>query len=201
MRQAILITAYKNIPHLRRIVDYFDDDFEVFIHIDKKCREDYVFLRKISHVHLFDRYRIAWGDVNHLKAILLLMHEAYRHDDLEYFHLITGSDYPALPLADFKSFCEHHKHDNFVEHFPLPHPDWGEEGGIDRIRYYWVQPSYRVKHGRFVYKFIKLIDAGLFMAEYLDYLFTGHDLLNVPVCLTDIPLLMRNFSRPILTGG
>lgn len=156
MRQAILITAYKNIPHLRRIVDYFDDDFEVFIHIDKKCREDYVFLREMSHVHLFDRYRIAWGDVNHLKAILLLMHEAYRHDDLEYFHLITGSDYPALPLTDFKCFCEHHKHDNFVEHFPLPHPDWGEEGGMDRIRYYWVQPSYRVKHGRFVYKFIKL---------------------------------------------
>lgn len=156
MRQAILITAYKDIPHLKRIVDYFDSDFELFIHIDKKCREDYVSLRKMSHVHLFDRYRIAWGDVNHLKAILLLMHESYKNTDLEYFHLITGSDYPALPLTDFKSFCEHHKHDNFVEHFPLPHPDWGKEGGMDRIRYYWIQPSYRGKHGRFVYKFIKL---------------------------------------------
>lgn len=156
MRQAILITAYKDILHLKRIVDYFDSDFEVFIHIDKKCREDYGFLGKMSHVHLFGRYKIAWGDVNHLKAILLLMREAYRHDDLEYFHLITGSDYPAIPLADFKSFCESHKHDNFVEHFPLPHTDWGEEGGMDRIRYYWVQPSYRVKHGRFIYKTIKL---------------------------------------------
>ena len=156
MRQAILITAYKDIRHLERLIRYFDSDFEAFIHIDKKCSEDFSSLVNQEHVHLYDRYNIAWGDVNHLKAILLLMREAYRHSDLEYFHLITGSDYPILPLADFKSFCENHKHDNFVEHFPLPHADWGKEGGMDRIRYYWVQPSYRVKHGRFVYKFIKL---------------------------------------------
>lgn len=156
MRQAILITAYKDIPHLKRIVDYFDSEFEIFIHIDKKCHEEYGSLGQLNHVHLFDQYKIVWGDVNHLKAILMLMREAYQHTDLEYFHLITGSDYPVRPLADFKSFCESNKHDNYVEYFPLPHADWGEEGGMDRIRYYWFQPSYRVKHGRLIYKTIKL---------------------------------------------
>ena len=156
MRQAILITAYKDICHLERLIRYFDSDFEVFIHIDKKCSEDYGFLSQMSHVHLLNRYRIAWGDVNHLKAILLLMHESYQHDDLEYFHLITGSDYPIPPLSAFKDFCEQHRGDNYVEHFPLPHSDWGKEGGMDRIRYYWIQPSYRVKHGRFIYKTIQL---------------------------------------------
>lgn len=156
MKQAILITAYKDIRHLERLIRYFDSDFEVFIHIDNKCSEDYSSLVNQEHVHLYDRYNIAWGDVNHLKAILLLMHESYKYTDLEYFHLITGSDYPAIPLSDFKRFCESHKHDNFVEHFPLPHADWGEEGGMDRIKYYWIQPSYRVKHGRLIYKTIKL---------------------------------------------
>lgn len=155
MRQAILITAYKDIPHLERLVDYFDSDFEVFIHIDKKCREDYSFLCQQEHVHLYNRYKIAWGDVNHLKAILLLMHEAYRYDDIEYFHMITGSDYPCVPLEQLKSFCEEHKNDNYIEHFPLPHADWGSEGGMDRINYYWLQSSYRVKCGCIIYKIIK----------------------------------------------
>ena len=36
MKQAILITAYKNFNHLIDLIDFFDDDFEIFIHIDKK---------------------------------------------------------------------------------------------------------------------------------------------------------------------
>ncbi|MBR3710799.1 MAG: hypothetical protein IKM99_07555 [Bacteroidales bacterium] len=156
MKQAILITAYKDIRHLERLVDYFDEDFEIFIHIDKKCHEDYHVLEKRCGVRIYDQYKIAWGDLNHLKAILLLMQEAYKQKDLEYFHLITGSDYPVKPLSEFKDFCENHRHDNYVEHFPLPHPDWGVEGGMDRIKYYWIRPSYRVKYGWFIYKTIKL---------------------------------------------
>ena len=155
MRQAILITAYRDLSQLRRLVEYFDDDFELFIHLDKKCQKDYRFLQERPHTHLYRQYKIAWGDVNHLYAILLLMKEAYAHKDLEYFHLITGSDYPIPLLDEFKSFCEEHRHENFVEHFPLPHDDWGNEGGLNRIQYYWLQPSYRVKHGRLIEKSIK----------------------------------------------
>lgn len=155
MRQAILITAYRDLSQLHRLVEYFDDDFELFIHLDKKCQKDYRFLQERPHTHLYRQYKIAWGDVNHLYAILLLMKEAYAHKDLEYFHLITGSDYPIPLLDEFKSFCEEHRHENFVEHFPLPHDDWGNEGGLNRIQYYWLQPSYRVKHGRLIEKSIK----------------------------------------------
>jgi hypothetical protein len=35
MSQA-LITAYTNFDHLERIVLFFDSNFEIFIHIDKK---------------------------------------------------------------------------------------------------------------------------------------------------------------------
>lgn len=155
MRQAILITAYRDLSQLRRLVEYFDDDFELFIHLDKKCQKDYRFLQERPHTHLYRQYKIAWGDINHLYAILLLVKEAYAHKDLEYFHLITGSDYPIPLLDEFKSFCEEHRHENFVEHFPLPHDDWGNEGGLNRIQYYWLQPSYRVKHGRLIEKSIK----------------------------------------------
>lgn len=36
MKQAILITAYKNYHHLEEIIAFFDDDFEIYIHIDRK---------------------------------------------------------------------------------------------------------------------------------------------------------------------
>ena len=141
MRQALLITAYQDICQLKRLLERFDADFEVFIHLDKRCREDLQSIGCRQNVHLMSRYNVEWGDYNHLKAIVLLMAEAYAHSDLEYFHLITGSDYPAMPLADLKAFCERHKEDNYVEHFPLPHKECGWEGGLNRIRYWWLRPN------------------------------------------------------------
>lgn len=155
MRQAILITAYHDIPLLNSLVSYFDDDFDIFIHLDTKCREDITQLKFSPHIHLFRTYKIDWGDVNHLKAILMLMRKAYSHTDLEYFHLITGSDYPCKSLQELKRFCEIHRHNNYVEHFTLPNPMWGSEGGLQRIKYYWLQPSARGKYGRWIEKSIK----------------------------------------------
>lgn len=141
MRQAILITAYRDMPQLRRLVDWFDSDFELFIHLDKRCREDISWMNGWSNLHLYRKYAVEWGDYRHLKAIILLMKEAYAKKNLEYFHLITGSDYPIPSIADFKAFCEEHRHDNYLEHFSLPHADWGAEGGLNRIQYWWLQPN------------------------------------------------------------
>lgn len=146
MRQAILITAYKDMPMLQKLVDYFDEDFEIFIHLDRQCREDYTPLLQHKFVHIYRRYSVEWGDYKHLLAIVLLMKEAYRHTELEYFHLITGSDYPIMPLALFKAFCEEHRNNNYLEHFPLPHADWGVEGGLNRIQYWWPSPNMHRSH-------------------------------------------------------
>ena len=139
MRQAILITAYHDFPQLQQLVDYFDSDFELFVHIDRRSPLPDLHPHS-ARVHLYRRYRVPWGSVNHLRAILLLMHEAYRHTDLQYFHLVTGSDYPVLPLHAFKTFCETHRNETSLEHFPLPRASWDGEGGLERIRFRWLQP-------------------------------------------------------------
>lgn len=141
MRQAILITAYRDMAQLLRLVEWFDSDFEVFIHLDRKCHEDVKQFEGREHVHMTKRFCVEWGDFNHLKAIVSLMREAFSHQDLEFFHLITGSDYPAMTIAQFKAFCEENRNINYVEHFPLPHSDWGAEGGLNRIRYWWIHPN------------------------------------------------------------
>lgn len=157
MRQAILITAYRDIPMLEKLVNYFDDDFELFIHIDKRCRESLSAIQEKPHVHIYRKYAVEWGDYKHLLAIVMLMREAYSHSDLEYYHLVTGSDYPCMPLTDFKSFCEEHRNDNYLEHFPLPHLDWGAEGGLNRIQYWWLRPnSTRSKGAWLTRKFVNL---------------------------------------------
>ena len=157
MRQAILITAYKDLSQLQRLVNYFNEDFEIFIHLDCHCQEDYTPFLQQTHINLYRRYPIEWGDYKHLLSIILLMREAYKHTDLQYFHLITGSDYPTMPLEKFKAYCEVHRNDNYLEHFPLPHPDWGNEGGLNRIQYWWLRPnSSRTKGAWLTRKLINL---------------------------------------------
>lgn len=141
MRQGILITAYRDIPMLEKLVNYFDNDFEIFVHIDKRCKERLSPIEGKDHLHIFRNYAVDWGDYKHMLAIVMQMREAFKYTELEYFHLVTGSDYPTIPLAQFKSFCEEHRDDNFLEHFPLPHADWGAEGGLNRIQYWWLRPN------------------------------------------------------------
>jgi hypothetical protein len=137
MKQAILITAYKDLEFIKRIIQYFDDDFEFYIHVDTKCREESTILPCHKNVHVYSEYHIQWGGSNHLKAIWFLIKQSVLSGQYEYFHLITGSDYPIKPLTEFKSFFENHKLDNFIEYFPLPRPSWGADGGLRRILYYW----------------------------------------------------------------
>lgn len=169
MRQGILITAYRDIPMLEKIVAYFDEDFELFVHVDKRCRESLAALEGREHLHLYRTYAVEWGDYRHLLAIALLMKEAYQHTDLKYFHLVTGSDYPILPLAQFKSFCEEHRNDNYLEYFPLPHFDWGAEGGLNRIQYWWLSPNMHRSHGAWMTRKLINLQRRLGIKRSFDY--------------------------------
>lgn len=139
MRQAVLITAYHDYEQLERLADYFDSDFEVFVHLDRRSPRLPNDLASRTNFHVYRRYRVRWGSVNHLRAILLLMKSALECQDVVFFHLITGSDYPIPSLSEFKRFCESHRHENFLEFFKLPRPLWGGEDGLARVNYYWPQ--------------------------------------------------------------
>ncbi|KAA6348118.1 hypothetical protein EZS27_004467 [termite gut metagenome] len=105
MKQAILITAYKNLDFISNIIEHFDEYFDFYIHIDKKCKEDSSIFDKYNQVYVFKQYRIQWGGLNHCKAIFLLMSKAFEKR-YGFYHLITGSDYPIKSLNEFKTFFE-----------------------------------------------------------------------------------------------
>ena len=59
MKHAILITAYKDIDFINRIIDYFDEDFDFFIHIDKKCKEEYN-IKNASNIFIVNKWKRYW---------------------------------------------------------------------------------------------------------------------------------------------
>lgn len=143
--QAILITAYKNYNHIEDLIHFFDESFNIYIHIDKKSlisKEDIQKLSLDKRVkYLSQEHKINWGGINHLKAILELANIAIENPENSHFHLITGHDYPIVSLDEFHKFMKNNQDRDFMEYFTLPYSNW-PENGMDRLSRYnmydWV---------------------------------------------------------------
>ncbi|MBD8389745.1 beta-1,6-N-acetylglucosaminyltransferase [Dysgonomonas sp. BGC7] len=148
MKQAILITAYKNIDHLIRMVDFFNNDYSFYIHIDQKSKlsdEKISILKNNPKVKLLSRrYKVNWGSIQHLEAILLLARKCIENKDAEYIHLITGQDFPIKTPKQISEFLQNNSGTEFMTGQSLPHQLW-KNGGADRIYYY---SPYEVFNGR-----------------------------------------------------
>lgn len=142
MKQAILITAYKNYHHLEEIIQCFDDHFELYIHLDQKSKiseEELTNLRKHNTVKLLNqKYKVNWGGFNHLKSILYLIEQALKNPENQYFHLITGHDFPIKNSAYFVEFFNENQRKEFINFFNFPDAKsgWPGNNGLDRIEYY-----------------------------------------------------------------
>ena len=140
MQHAILITAYKNFEQLTDLVEAFAaSNFKCYIHIDKKApfsKEELKSLSDKENVSFVVRhYNVYWGGSNHLRAILQLLDEAYKNPENQYFHLITGQDYPIKSLEEIDAFYKEHKGKEFLEYNKLPYHKWAH-GGYERLVYY-----------------------------------------------------------------
>lgn len=158
MKQAILITAYKAFDQLYELVSFFDDDFEIFIHVDKKSgytHAQFEVLRNMKSVkYVGQKYKVNWGGRNHLLSILDLCDEAAKNNENTFFHLITGQDYPIKPLAYFKDIGKSDLKKNYITNNQLPFKNW-KDGGITRLTYYnfydWINGK---THRNYIYKLV-----------------------------------------------
>lgn len=104
MRQAIIITAYKNFEQLDFLADFFSPCFDVFIHVDKKSKEiskdKIALLNTKENVYAIQKYNIKWGGKDHLNAILLLMEEALYKTGTSFIHVISGEDFPLVSCKE-----------------------------------------------------------------------------------------------------
>ncbi|MCA6362101.1 MAG: hypothetical protein IM638_03635 [Bacteroidetes bacterium] len=145
MKQAILITAYKEIDSLLDLINLLGSDFNFYIHIDKKSKIDFSILYKIKNVFVSNSYKVNWGGLNHLKAILLLSVESLKNEDNSFFHLITGEDFPSKSTDSFLSLDTSK---NYLEYFEMPAACWAGNGGLDRINYFQLYDVFDAKKNK-----------------------------------------------------
>lgn len=63
MKQAILITAYKDKKQLENLINFFASRFLVLIHIDKRSK---LSIPEQTNVKVIKKYKIRWGGVRTL---------------------------------------------------------------------------------------------------------------------------------------
>ena len=143
MRHAIMIMAHKDIGQLCHLVKYFSQDCDVFIHLDKKyelTERDIEQIRRHPQVrHLEQTYEVHWGGTSVLDCEMALIRKAYNGSNADYFHLISGQDYPIRPLNQFLQFFEEHRDEErneYIQFTHMPHPRW-EHNTFRRLQYYY----------------------------------------------------------------
>ncbi len=95
MKHAYLIIAHSDYKQLELLVDMLDDKRNtIFIHIDKKSSIPTI-KSNISKVFLLkDRVDVRWGDISQVECELLLFAESLRIGGFDYYHLLSGVDFP-----------------------------------------------------------------------------------------------------------
>ena len=139
VQHAFLITAYRDPAALLELLRSLDPSGPVYLHIDRrssfsadelKALSEYPTVRYVSR-----QYRVRWGGRAHLLAMLDLARIAVSEGRAERLHLISGSDRPVVPHAEFRAFFEQRPTTEYLLHFPLPTPYW-KGGGLDRLTRY-----------------------------------------------------------------
>ena len=140
MRHAILIMAHKEVEHLCQLVSYFTQACDVFIHMDKKKNltpQELATIKGHKQVKfLSQKYVVNWGGTSVLDCELFLLQKAMEESDADYFHLISGQDYPTRPLQEFLHFFEQNADKEFLQYISLPHPNW-EDCTFRRLQYFY----------------------------------------------------------------
>lgn len=121
------MTAYKDVEQINRFINVAPDNFDFYIHLDKKSAVDKSALSPRAKV--FSEYNVFWG-VEHLKAFLFLLEKACSNGkEYDFYHLCTGQDFFACPLSslDFKL----KKECCYLDFYMLPK----KTGGMEAIIY------------------------------------------------------------------
>lgn len=115
--QAVVISAYKDINYLQRLINFFQDEFKVFVHIDQKSPINIEDLSFNSNVSIYKKYKINWGSYKHLLAILFCLREIVKNPNIKYIHIISGGDIPVRSIEEFKKLENSNK--IFMEHIKI----------------------------------------------------------------------------------
>lgn len=137
MKHAFLIIAHSDKEQLKELLkalDYSEND--IYIHIDKKSNindtDDIFYESKNSKVIVKKKFDIRWGAESIVFCELFLFRYAMNDGYHDYYHIISGADYPLKKMSEIDSFFEKNKGKEFV-HFDKKNVS---DITLNRVRYY-----------------------------------------------------------------
>lgn len=115
MRFAYLIVAHGSFRLLEELIQALDSsENDIFVHIDKKCGDVNLHIKtQYSKLFLIKRTTIEWGGVSMIKATLNLLRESVK-GNYDYYHLLSGVDFPIKSNKHIAEFFEKNKGKEFV---------------------------------------------------------------------------------------
>lgn len=122
---AYLILAHKNPSELFSLLDALHDQL-VYVHLDRRAsNSEFETIYNLSNpkLHILNdslRIKVHWGDISILKAIFNLFREATKNGDVGRVVLLTGQDYPILPLSRINRELNAEENRNFFTAIKLP---------------------------------------------------------------------------------
>lgn len=114
MKIAILILAHKDGEYLNRLVGRLSQDFDVFIHADRRFSYFTVLNPRVTIIP--ERYRSDWGSYRQILATLALFRTAHSGMYDRYL-LISGQDIPLRSNAEIIKYFSASPDTDFVAHF------------------------------------------------------------------------------------
>ena len=131
MKHCLVITAYKDVRMLNRLIAATPEDWGIFVHLDRKSP---VRAEDVSHrARVFRWKKIHWGAPAHLEVMVQLLRTAFEAGEWDYFHLVSGQDFYAVAPSRFDEVLGT-EGKNYIQCRPLPIEGfpWGQ--GLDIFR-------------------------------------------------------------------
>lgn len=146
MKQAFLICAYNYPQYLEQLIDSLNSErSNIYVHIDRKHECEFVNTvqkyKDVSNVKFFSVFRNNYCGIGIVRSAAFLISESLKCPENQYFHFISGQDILVRPLNGLLDFFETNRDKNHLRYFELPYNKWTGHGGLDRIRYYYLNDN------------------------------------------------------------
>lgn len=134
-KHAYLIMAHNQKNLLCKLVEELDDyRNDLFIHIDKKFiinNDELKIHVSKSNIYFVDRISVNWGGGTLIRATLKLLENSTSKYRYQYYHLLSGQDFPLKSQDEIHRFFDIHDGLEFISCKPI------SEADLDRVKFYY----------------------------------------------------------------
>lgn len=160
MKNAYLIIAHDDkdmLIDLLKALDCIDND--LFVHIDRKSdviqENELHGIVKQSKLNVYKKIDVRWGNESQVQCEMFLITQALNQGYHDYYHIISGADYPIKGLEEIKGFLECNSGKEFI-HFDSLKAD---NATLKRVLFYHpLNQYYKETKFRFFHKSVFLVD-------------------------------------------